>query len=919
MKFFLFIFLFYQSLFSQSQIIIKDFNWKIYKTEHFDIYFYGDSELIVPYAAKFAELAYEKGKKEYNPVLNKRIPLFLFASENDMKQNSIVDVGDGTGGFTEPYKDRFVVYNNGSKRWLRDVIFHEFGHVVQFSILVDGWWESPRILKTIFYPLWMMEGMSENMTEEWDIAMEDMYLRDYVINNKLPHLEKLYGFSHLKPHQITLAYKTGSKAMKFLREEYGKDKPSLMLHYFRDAYDTNFVLRKITGLDIEGFNEKFKRYLEFKYFNQIKDENLNDINFYGEELTHNIDDIPVFNKSPVLYNNKLAYISTIKGHPPVVVIEDRKNKQKKILDKNFLDIDNIPDSRFTLPVRSLSASKDFKYLIFPVQKNNREYLGIYDTEKNIFKKVLFKDFLELRQFSFSIDDKKLVFIGMKKGINKIYEIDFKTVIEKEIIEDDVRVVVNGDYDKLSPQYIDDKKIVFLCEGGEFEDIKNDICIYDGKDVNRIDIGLDVRDFYYDREKERVFFISDDDRIYNLYSFSFEDFKIYKHTSLVGGAFTPYYNDGNILVSYFKNGSMNIYRLDEKNIDYVEIKKDIKFENNKKKKKDFQIEFEDYKFKFSTDLFFPALLYSYPGGLFLFLYNQLSDMTGVHNLSTYINYNSYYPYMNLNSSYLYNRYRTKFLAQFSYNMLGKIEDKNLNREYKRKDLSLITGMFYPLTREKSFGFYLHYRDKIKDYDLFKDLEKKRGFIFSYLSNNLNGVYLTAVEGDMLKFSISRYDKVFGGNMSYTLFSQDYINYTPLSRKSTFINRFFAGFSIGKDYPEFSYGGVGGVRGVYESKSGKNIFVYNSELRLCMFYLDYYMNYLFPDFYFKAFYLKLFTDNSYNWNYSFKPKIKNLENSIGFGFNLHSFILQRYQLVLSFDWSFNTKTGSNIMYFYLGPVF
>lgn len=249
------------NIFSQSQIINKKFDWKIYKTEHFDIYFYEDSKELVNYAAFVLEKAYEKGKNEYNPLLNKRIPFFLFASINDMQQNSITEIDDGTGGLTEPYKDRFMVYSDGSKRWLRNVIFHEFGHEIQFSILIDSWWESPKILKTILYPLWAMEGMSENMTQDWDISIEDMYVRDSVIDNKLIPLIKLFGFGHLKPHQTTLAYKISSKAMRFLSQEYGKDKPSIFFHYYKNSYDINSVLDKTIGLNLDSFEIKFRRWL----------------------------------------------------------------------------------------------------------------------------------------------------------------------------------------------------------------------------------------------------------------------------------------------------------------------------------------------------------------------------------------------------------------------------------------------------------------------------------------------------------------------------------------------------------------------------------------------------------------------------------------------------------------------------------
>ena len=924
MKIFVFFYLFFFSSALFSQVIIKNFDWKIYKTKHFDIYYYSDSKPLIPYASYYLELAYEKAKKEYNPFINKRIPFFLYASANDMKQNSIVEIGDGTGGLTEPYKDRFMVYNDGSKRWLRNVIFHEFGHEVQFSILIDGWWESPKILKTIIYPLWMLEGMSENMTEDWEISMEDMYVRDYVIDGKLPSLLKLFGFYHLKPHQITLAYKIGAKAIRFIREEYGKDKPSIILHLYRDLYDADKVFIKSLGITLDELDEKFREYIERKYYYQIQDQNLKDASLYARQITYNPDDIPVFNISPVVISSiSFAYLSTISGHPPSLVIE--KNGIKKIIPAKNIGFENIPYSRFTFPIRSLSISPNKKYLLFSAQKNNREYLVIYDIEKESLKKILFEDLNEARQFSLSPDGNKLVFVGMDKCFNKIYEIDFNYIINKEKIKkEELKIIVDNEFDKRTPLYIDENKILFITEIGDMDDFKNVIAIYDKnkENIDFLDVGMDILDISY--ENGKIYFISDFDGIYNIYSYSFSTGNIFKHTSFIGGGFTPYYYNGKIFFSYFRHGSMNLYEMDEKNLDYdyvgqiskVVIEKDI----DKKTIQD--IDDIPYKFKASTDLFFPAAVYSSPGGLFLFNYWQASDYLGRHTLSVYLNYNSYLPYLNFNSSYIYNRYRTKFVTSISgYNIKNK--DSYYDVDYKKKYIRTLSGLVYPFDRYKSIGFYLGYKDnKYRyDYSYLNYFERERYLMLSYYDNNLNGLYLTAVSGFSLSLGIFYYDYFFNGNRRYNLFYANYIKYIPLSRKSTIANRYFLGLANGRDKPYYSYGGVSGARGFIDNFENKNhnIFIYNFEARLCLKYIDYYMRYIFPDFYFKAIYLKFFSDNAYGWNDKLKVSIDNIKNSIGFGFNLHSFILQRYQIVFSFDWSFNTKTGSRIMYFYLGPVF
>ena len=151
------------------------------------------------------------GKKSatwYGYHVPTRTPFFFFSNHNlfEQKQTPSFKIDEGTGGVTEAFKNRLLIFNDGSQEWLRHVIYHEFTHVVQFNILYGGFWKSVRLLKSPFYPLWMMEGSAEHGSGDIDDATEDMVVRDAVANDQLPDLAELQGFAHLKPNQVTLGY-----------------------------------------------------------------------------------------------------------------------------------------------------------------------------------------------------------------------------------------------------------------------------------------------------------------------------------------------------------------------------------------------------------------------------------------------------------------------------------------------------------------------------------------------------------------------------------------------------------------------------------------------------------------------------------------------------------------------------------------
>ena len=222
--------------FADNNVRRDRFKWMVVQTEHFDIYYDEKTARMVPRMAQYLEGAWKEVGDMYGYHVPTRTPFFFYSNHNLFEQTNIVQIDEGTGGVTEAFKNRLLIFNDGSQEWLRHVIYHEFTHVVQFNILYGGWWKSVRLLKSPFYPLWMMEGSAEHGSGDIDDATEDMVVRDAVANNQLPDLAELHGFAHLKPNQVTLGYKTGDAAMEFLQEEYGTDKLGKMLFTMKDYF-----------------------------------------------------------------------------------------------------------------------------------------------------------------------------------------------------------------------------------------------------------------------------------------------------------------------------------------------------------------------------------------------------------------------------------------------------------------------------------------------------------------------------------------------------------------------------------------------------------------------------------------------------------------------------------------------------------
>ena len=917
----------------ENKVIVRDFQWRVYSTDHFDVHYYPAAAPWLPYASGVLEEAWRRESADLSPAVDKRIPFFLFASQNDMQQTGIADVSDGVGGLTEPYKDRFLVWSDGSKEWLKDVIDHEFAHEMQFSVLIDGFWKSARILKTYIYPLWMLEGISEYETGMSDYAIEKLYVRDAVLNGGLIPLDRLNQFAHLKPHQTTLAYKTGAQAIRFLAGQYGEDKPRRMLELFRSRYEAGSVLNQLIGCDLETFEKKFAEYLELSYLGEAKRDRLQEPGVYGQQLTRGSDNIPEFNMSPAPSpdGRKVAWLSTRDGHPPEVRVKDLATGREKVLKALSAGAENIPYGRFTKPLRSLAWSPDGDYLAFSGQKNHREYLFLWSQRTGKVSRAAVAGLAELRQPAFSPDGKKVVFVGMAGAFNDLYELPAaRLAAGGEIPLAEAARLTSGPQDESSPAYGPGGELAWSCEvdgpGGPLRAL----CLRrPGAAQEEVRLpGGSVYDPVFAPDGA-VYFIGDAGYDFELYRRE-PGGRLYRMTRTLGGIFTPAVSGGRVWFSAFLRGGMDLYAGPPEDFLWepaggaageaagaggtFEVKPSTGSDN-------------PYRFKASTDLFFPAFLFSSPGGLFWMNYWQASDMLGRHNLSFFLNYNSGADYLSLQTSYSYVRWRMPlFLQTTALTYKGATDSAGL--DYDKRYFRHAVGTAWPFDRHNRLEAFALAKDERNDYkDLgFAEKLRTRGLQTSYVRDTVDGLYLTAVRGSRSELSWLTAGEKAGGNLKYDVYLAQYLKYFPLSKRAAFVDRFVAGRSTGRDRRAFDFGGLGGVRGFSSSSPAYDkpgVLLNNAELRVPLVKdMNYYMWFMFPDFYFKGIYGKLFMDSAYGWDGGQELSrfgVSRVRNAVGAGVNVHTFVLQAFQLVLSFDYAVRTSDGGRIFYFYLGPLF
>lgn len=945
-----------------NHVVIKDFPWKVRSTEHFDIYYYDESKPLVPRTAEILERAFSQGVKALDietepPVWAsegakkhgrwQRRPFFLYASPNDFQQSNIAQVGDGTGGVTEPFKNRFMVYNNGEAQWLDEVITHEFTHILQYHVLISGFWRSGQILKSIVYPLWFIEGMADFVTQDNEGSIEESLVRDAATSGGLLPLTRLEHFGHLKPHQISLAYHEGAVAMRFMAEQYGMRKVGDMLKLFETRLETSRVLMDLLGLDAFAFDRKFQEYAKTRYARVVRVNRLQEPQAFGGELTFTKDNIPQFNSSPVFSpdGRTMYYLTSKRDGDPVQVWElDLRTGRTKALPRvAYGRIENLPMGNFANISRQLAISPDGRWLAWGATKNHSDSLFLYDLKELRMDKVPLPGFASAQQPAFSPDGRTIAFSGMKDSTTDLYAYDRTTGAVRQLTND-----VNDDQ---MPCFLPDGSLIYSQEQTDPLDahsyerrlVRLDFRTGASKELESS--GAQARDPMVSADGKTVLFAIDDGQFSDVYELTLATGKVARLTRTIGGGYAPAYAaDGKIAFSSLRKGNLHIYLGDRSEF----LSEDVppaaralpaaaKFllpgmggVGVSSSTVSLTVE-RPYKASYSTDLFIPAFFYSSAGGFFWTSYWQGSDLLGNHQQAAVVQLHSGKDF-DYQATYNYGRFRPGLVAQVSGSGRSQLIDGGTGDTIEDAYHQQSVGVVYPFDRYHRVEAHLvSASERLHDETTgSRSSNEARLASVALVRDTVTGRYLVAEKGNRLRLSWAQATEVLGGNRRFYLGGAEAQQFVRLGSQNSLALRAYGAQTLGPDHPQLIIGasciyGCNGVRGYRRSveNSGSRELVGTAEWRFPIFPdLNYYMWYFFPDFYFKAVFGSLFTDTGLAWTTQGQFQHQSwsgVRNSIGVGLHIHTFILQEFVLPLSFVWAQSTTQNDGIFYFYLGQSF
>ncbi len=575
-KYILFLVLFIVKVYAQEFSFHPELEWYTIKGKHCFVHFHKGAEFTAHLVAKIHD-------EIWGPITS------LYDYEPEPTNYIIKDYDEYANGATYFFDNKIEIWATaldfdlrGTHNWLRNVITHEFTHMVQvqstlkfsrkmpvvyFQYMNYGAKKRPDILyefpngvvsypiSSISLPNWLAEGTAQYQRKEleydfWD-SHRDMILRCYALDGNMLTFSQMGSFGKTSLGNESV-YNSGFALTRYISQKYGENKLkeiTVNLSKFSNYTVSEAIYDAIGKTGQELYNE-WKTFLINDYQKRISKvlENRVEGKLIFNEGFGNF--YPIFNKK----NDKVYFISNkgkdyFKGD---LYEFDLKTKNYKIIKEGLRS--------------NLSITNNDSILVYSkLDDNNKDFLNIndiylYNLKTN--KETRLTNALRAYHPNISNDNMKIVFVTQKDGSSNLGIID--------VDGKNYRILTNFKFGQqvYNPRFSKDNKKVYFDYSFEKE---RDIYVYDFE-TNSINPLIKTK---FDERNpvpvndSTILYVSDKTGIFNIYLYNLKNGETKQLSNVVGGAFYPNIDkDGNIVYAGYTSTGYKIFYLtkDEQKVD-----------------------------------------------------------------------------------------------------------------------------------------------------------------------------------------------------------------------------------------------------------------------------------------------------------------------------------------------------------------
>ena len=530
--------------------------WQVYRSPHFEVYYYPEFEQELGRLVSYAESAYEKVSNDLKHEIPFPIPLILYKTFSEFAQTNLfpIELPEGVGAFAEPARDRMVIPIDNLPDELQELFIHELTHIFQFDII-------PRSLVRRSVPVWIDEGMATYMESEWD-PLDLMVIRDAAVTDQIPSFEALnVGFARA-------AYSFGASVFEFIEERFGKEGVRQFIFALRRAVVGGVgseVYEQAFRLKPEEFYREWKRWLVNKY-KPFRDKEIPDD--YSLDMSPDPRKgkfVAALSAAPAPSKELIAVMSVNRKEAEfdIILLSAADGSVIKNLTPGYTGaFGNIVGlvGEDSLIGRNIAWTPDGDHIVFFGRYKKRRALIMVNV---LNEKVVRRIQIPVDRALFPHVGPKgewAYFTALKDGISDVWRVNLETERFENVTDDDF-------FDKF-PTVTPDGEWLYWSRRISGYDKLYRLPLEDPTKKEQVTFGThnDASPIFSDDGRLVFYTSNEDDDIFNLRSMDVETGDIIQYTDVLGGNFSPTIikdmkseDDILLFTSYYK-GNYGLYRL-----------------------------------------------------------------------------------------------------------------------------------------------------------------------------------------------------------------------------------------------------------------------------------------------------------------------------------------------------------------------
>jgi hypothetical protein len=511
-----------QSQFGKNRVQYKNFNWRYYSSDNFDIYFYDGGQENALIAAKFLEKEFERITDIIGYAPYSKTKIFLYNSNKDLLQSNVGVGGKKytVGGQTDFVKSQVELAYPGTMSEFKNELVRQISEMLISDMMFGGsltdMFQSAYLMSL---PSWFIQGAARYIAEGWSIPMDD-FIREQFEEDKNVKLNRLTG------EEAALA---GQSVWNFIAVRYGKSSISNILNLTRIIRNEESSIVNTLGIPYRLFLRQWTA-----YYSEMAAQVDQSYQYPTEENRLRRNNRKKFNYNQVAFSpdgTYLAYSENYKGKYKVKVLNTKTGKERSVHNSGYKVINQDFDT--DVPLLNWSNNQTLAIVGY---ENGSNFLWLYNMGSKSKRAINLRRFNQVKSIDFNANGQLAIMSADVNGQNDLFYYSPN--------RNTLRRITNDIYDDLHPKFLPGtSKIVFSSNRPEdslyYQDIPAkeiqlnseiddnfNIFIYSGEDTDSLltrvtnTVSRDIKPVPQD--ENTIYYLSDQRGIYNIFKYDLKD-------------------------------------------------------------------------------------------------------------------------------------------------------------------------------------------------------------------------------------------------------------------------------------------------------------------------------------------------------------------------------------------------------------